>query len=85
MPVTRLHADEVDVDEGLVRALLADQLPRWADLPLRRTASSGTDNAIFRLGRDLVVRLPRIGWAVPQIGVGLVRPSRWASSASGLV
>lgn len=67
VPVTRLHADEVDVDEGLVRALLADQLPRWADLPLRRTASSGTDNAIFRLGRDLVVRLPRIGWAVPQI------------------
>ena len=67
MAVPRLHADEVQVDAGLVRDLLADQLPGWADLPLRRTASSGTDNAIFRLGRDLVVRLPRIGWAVPQV------------------
>ena len=26
----------------------------------------GTDHAIFRLGDDLVVRLPRIGWAVGQ-------------------
>ena len=34
--------------------------------------ASGTDNAIFRLGRDLVVRLPRIGWAVPQIAMELV-------------
>jgi aminoglycoside phosphotransferase (APT) family kinase protein len=73
VPVTRLHADEVDVDEELVRDLLADQLPRWADLPLRRAASSGTDNAIFRLGDDLVVRLPRIDWAVPQIAKEL----RW--------
>ena len=27
----------------------------------------GTDNAMFRLGDDKVVRLPRIGWAVGQV------------------
>lgn len=49
---------EVDVDEALVRALLADQHPDLADLPLAPLAS-GWDNAIFRLGDDFVVRLPR--------------------------
>lgn len=63
----RLHADEVDVDDDLVRALLADQAPAWAGLPLRAAASTGTDSAVYRLGDDLGVRVPRIGWAVPQI------------------
>src|SRR5262245_40931388 len=42
----------------LVRRLLADQFPQWADLPLKRVASSGTVNALYRLGDHLVVRLP---------------------------
>lgn len=51
-------AAEVDVDESLVRALLGEQHPDLAGLPLMPLAS-GWDNAIFRLGDDLVVRLPR--------------------------
>ena len=60
---TRMHADELDLPVDLVRTLLTEQFPRWVDLPVRRLASSGTDNAMFRLGDDLVVRLPRIHWA----------------------
>src|SRR4051812_18675753 len=60
---TRMHADELDLPVDLVRTLLTEQLPQWADLPVRRIASSGTDNAMFRLGDDLVVRMPRIHWA----------------------
>ena len=37
-----------------------------ADLTVRRVRHSGTDNAIFRLGDELVARLPRIHWAVGQ-------------------
>ncbi|MBE7184850.1 MAG: aminoglycoside phosphotransferase family protein [Methylobacterium mesophilicum] len=55
-----MHADELDIDAALVRRLLVEQFPRWADLPLKRVASSGTDNAIFRLGSEMLVRLPRI-------------------------
>lgn len=62
-----MHAGEVDVDETLVRRLLAEQMPRWADLPLERVASDGTDNAIHRLGDDLSVRLPRIVSAAAQV------------------
>jgi aminoglycoside phosphotransferase (APT) family kinase protein len=54
-----MHADELDLDEALVRRLLAEQLPEWAELPLQRIEPSGTVNAIFRLGDGLSVRLPR--------------------------
>jgi aminoglycoside phosphotransferase (APT) family kinase protein len=58
----KLHPDELDIDVSLVRRLLAAQYPQWADLPLRPVVSSGSDNAIYRLGEDMAVRLPlRIG------------------------
>jgi aminoglycoside phosphotransferase (APT) family kinase protein len=59
-----MHADELATDAGLVRRLLAAQFPQWEDLPLEPVPSSGTDNALYRLGIDMVVRLPRIHWAV---------------------
>jgi aminoglycoside phosphotransferase (APT) family kinase protein len=58
-----MHADELEIDEPLVRRLLAVQFPRWADLPLEAVLPVGTDNAIYRLGDDLALRLPRIHWA----------------------
>jgi aminoglycoside phosphotransferase (APT) family kinase protein len=57
----RMHHDEIEIDEALVRRLLAEQFPGWADLPLQRVERSGTVNAIFRLGEELSVRLPRRG------------------------
>src|SRR5689334_7146008 len=60
---TRMHDDELDLPVELVERLLADQQPQWARLLVSRVASSGTDNAMFRLGDDLVVRMPRIHWA----------------------
>lgn len=54
----RVHDDEVEIDEQLVRALLEEQFPDWAELPLVR-AGDGTVNVVYRLGRDLSLRLPR--------------------------
>ena len=54
-----MHADELELDEALVRRLLGEQFPEWADLPLDRIEPGGTVNAIFRLGEELSVRLPR--------------------------
>lgn len=62
-----MHPDEVQTDERLVARLIVDQFPDWASLPIRSLASSGTDNALYRLGTDLVVRLPKIAWAVPEL------------------
>jgi aminoglycoside phosphotransferase (APT) family kinase protein len=57
--MTKMHADEVDVDETLVRRLVAAQFPEWADFRLEPVFPRGTDNALYRLGDDMVVRLPR--------------------------
>lgn len=59
MRVTRLHDDGTPIDEALVRGLLRDQLPQWAELPLALVEPSGTDNVMVRLGDALVMRLPR--------------------------
>lgn len=64
-----MHEEEVGTDEGLVRRLLAAQFPQWASLPIQRVSSAGTDNALYRLGSELVVRLPRIHWAVGQVAL----------------
>lgn len=61
-----MHTDEIETDADLVRRLLAGQFPRWAELPIRPVVSYGTDHDIYRLGADLAVRLPRIGWATAQ-------------------
>lgn len=54
-----MHEDELELDEDVVRRLLAEQFPQWSELPLRRVRPDGTVNAIFRLGDELAVRLPR--------------------------
>jgi aminoglycoside phosphotransferase (APT) family kinase protein len=58
VPAENMPAAEVDIDETLVRRLLDGQHPDLADRPLRLLAN-GWDNVSYRLGPDLVVRLPR--------------------------
>lgn len=71
--VPRLHADQVPIDTALVRALVDRQVPRYRRLPLRRVRSWGTENAVYRLGDDLAVRLPLTAGAA----AGLEKELRW--------
>jgi aminoglycoside phosphotransferase (APT) family kinase protein len=60
----KMHDGEVDIDADLVGRLVAAQFPQFADLPIRAVSSSGTVNAIYRLGDHLYARLPRMRrWA----------------------
>ncbi|MBQ1443665.1 MAG: aminoglycoside phosphotransferase family protein [Renibacterium sp.] len=56
--MANMPAAEVPIDEALVTRLLREQHPDLAHLPVH-TLSNGWDNAVFRLGSDFVVRLPR--------------------------
>ena len=67
MSAGKMHADEVNVDVALVGRLLAAQFPQWAALPIVPVHSAGTDNAIYRVGADMAVRLPRIENATGQV------------------
>ena len=62
-----MHANEVSTDVSIVRHLLTSQFPQWANLAIKPVLSAGTDNAIFRLGHDMSVLLPRIDWAQAQV------------------
>lgn len=48
----------VPVSEELVRGLVAAQFPQWSHLSVEPVANGGWDNWTFRLGTDMVVRLP---------------------------
>ena len=76
-----MHRDEVTVDETLVRRLLAGQFPEWGELPLELVEPRGTDNWLFRLGEELVVRLPCRERTVAT----LVRERTWLPRLAGLL
>jgi len=54
----QMHADQLAVSAQTVRELVAAQFPEWRDLPVRTVASTGTVNAIFRIGEQLAARFP---------------------------
>ncbi|MEU3570901.1 aminoglycoside phosphotransferase family protein [Kitasatospora sp. NPDC036755] len=66
-PARKLHADELDIDEALVRGMVAECFPQWAGLPVEPVLPAGTSNAMYRLGAELVVRVPRIPGVVEEI------------------
>ncbi len=59
MHAPKLHAGEIDISAGLAARLIAEQFPHWAGLPVRPVSSAGTECVLYRLGDELVIRLPR--------------------------
>lgn len=81
MPPGRMHADEVIADIPLTRRLLAAQFPHWAELPLAPVPSAGTSNALFRLGHDICLRLPR----TPSAALEVDKEQRWLPQVAPLL
>jgi aminoglycoside phosphotransferase (APT) family kinase protein len=75
----KMHDGEADIDAGLVRRLIAAQFPALAGLPVTAFRSTGTVNAIYRLGDGLYARLPRMArWARD-----LEQEARWLPRLAG--
>lgn len=77
---TPLHDDEQDTSPEVARALLRRQVPALAELPLAPLSNTGSDNTLYRLGPDLVVRLPRFPDAARRLDVEL----DWLPRLTGL-
>jgi aminoglycoside phosphotransferase (APT) family kinase protein len=58
MMARKMHDDQIDSNAALVHSLLSVQFPRWANLSIEAVRSTGTDNALYRLGNEMVVRMP---------------------------
>jgi aminoglycoside phosphotransferase (APT) family kinase protein len=76
-----LHDYEFRIDDELVSDLIANQMPEWSRLPLRRLDTAGTVNVAYRLGDDKLVRLPRI----VAFRNGPLRESRWLTRFAPVV
>jgi aminoglycoside phosphotransferase (APT) family kinase protein len=63
----KMHAEEVDIDLPLARQLISAQFPEFAELRVEEVKSSGTDNALFKLGNSMAMRLPRVEWTSWQV------------------
>ncbi len=81
MPTPKLRPDEIDIDGPLVNRLIAKQFPQWAGLPIAKVRSAGTDNAMYRLGVDMAVRLPRL----PRAARHVDKEQRWLPRLSPLL
>jgi aminoglycoside phosphotransferase (APT) family kinase protein len=93
----KMHDGEVGIEAGLVRRLVAVQFPQLADLPVSAVRSTGTVNAIYRLGDDLCARLPRLErytsdlvdelrwlpWLAPRLSLQVPEPVAVGRPASG--
>ncbi len=53
-----MHPDQLHVDIDIVRGLLDTQFPQWSGLPVEEVHTTGTVNAIFRVGPDVAARFP---------------------------
>ncbi|MET7569240.1 aminoglycoside phosphotransferase family protein [Streptomyces sp. NPDC005492] len=51
-----MHVDQVDVSTDIVATLIQEQFPQWSGRAIHRLSSTGTVNAIFRIGDDLAAR-----------------------------
>ena len=48
----------MEIDTALIARLIGSQFPRWSSLPITAAEPNGWDNRTFRLGPDLLVRVP---------------------------
>ncbi len=51
-------SDKLEISLSLVASLIAEQFPQWANLPIKPVELSGWDNKTFRLGKEMLIRLP---------------------------
>ncbi|MGQ3892347.1 aminoglycoside phosphotransferase family protein [Legionella sp. CNM-4043-24] len=83
--MAKMHENELEINEFLVKNLIEKQCPRWANLTMQPVSSSGTDNALFRLGDDYIVRLPRIEWAPGSIVRSINKEYEWIPKIAHLL
>lgn len=56
-----MHSGQLHLDARTVGRLIEMQFPRWVGLPVTELRTSGSVNAIFRIGDELVARFPLVG------------------------
>lgn len=53
-----MNNNHPSINETLVQSLISTQFPQWKNFPIIPIVPGGWDNRTFRLGKDMVVRMP---------------------------
>lgn len=69
----RLHRDELATSIELARQLIDREFPEYRGLPLHALGATGSSNVQYRLGDELLIRLPR----QPGGGAQIEKERRW--------
>lgn len=80
-----MHADQHHVDEQTVRRLVEAQFPQWSGLPVTEQRTTGTVNAIFRIGDDLAARFPLVGHDSSPVRTSLATEAEAARAFAAVV
>lgn len=73
--------DRIVVSTEQVRALVDSQFPQWAGLNIRPVELSGWDNRSFRLGDEMLIRMPSAARYVAQVE----KEHRWLPALAPLL
>ena len=73
--------DRIVVSTEQVRALVGSQFPQWAGLNIRPVELSGWDNRSFRLGDEMLIRMPSAARYVAQVE----KEHRWLPALAPLL
>jgi len=59
--------NNIEITLDVVRNLILEQFPQWSNLPIKPVELSGWDNRTFRLGDEMLIRLPSAEGYVVQV------------------
>tara|TARA_R110002050_G_scaffold118195_4_gene235498 strand:- start:13881 stop:14768 length:888 start_codon:yes stop_codon:yes gene_type:complete len=54
-----MHKNEAKINIDIVKDLVYLQFPKWKKEPIKEVTHSGTDNIVYKLGKDRCIRFPR--------------------------
>jgi len=53
-----MHDDQIYIDADIIRGMIIDQFPEYRHERIERLRTTGTVNAIFRIGSGVAARFP---------------------------
>lgn len=60
-------SSRISIEQPLVAQLITEQFPELSTLPISKLNSTGTENAVYRLGECALIRLPTTDGAAKQV------------------
>ena len=65
--------ESIKIDSLFIQNLLSKQFPQWSKLPIVSVEPQGWDNRVFRLGKNMLIRVPSAACYASQV----IKEQKW--------